>query len=196
MVTKFDGKWEVPYWGIRCINAGFDGAKTSDILDLLGKFILDVKPNGIIYEVGDNDERYQITPEEYQKNLDEICNRIKGAGVKDVIISSDVFSSNPDIRKRYMPYMEKIKLVVDELRLPFVDVFNAMKKYDLKKIFNFVSGGNDVVGMKPGDIDFLHPNQYGNAVIAKILVEELLGVKFDPDLYMKTTSEGKMFPSY
>ncbi|MEA3449779.1 MAG: hypothetical protein U9Q85_02265 [Patescibacteria group bacterium] len=67
----------------------------------------------------------------------------------------------------------------------------------MKKIFTFVSeNGNADAGIEPGAIDFGHPNQLGNAYIAKIILKEIFDIDFDPELYIKETLEGKKYPSY
>jgi len=41
-----------------------------------------------------------------------------------------------------------------------------------------------------------HPNQLGNAYIAKVILKEVFGIEFDPELYWKDTLEGEKYPKY
>jgi hypothetical protein len=77
-----------------------------------------------------------------------------------------------------------------------INLFELYSQYDLKKFFTFISSGNEDLEIKPGEIDFLHPNQLGNAYIAKIILKEAFSVNFDPETYIKDTLAGEMFPKY
>lgn len=45
-----------------------------------------------------------------------------------------------------------------------------------------------------GDIDPHHPNQLGNAYIAKVILKETFDVDFDPEKYIKEMVAGEKFP--
>jgi hypothetical protein len=46
------------------------------------------------------------------------------------------------------------------------------------------------------DLDFLNPNQLGNAYIAKFILKKVFGLDFDPDRYISDPINGVMFPEY
>ena len=77
-----------------------------------------------------------------------------------------------------------------------IDMFNIYQNYSTEKFFTFISEGNPVEGVKAGDLDLQHPNQLGNAYIAKIILKEIFGINFDADEYIKDTLEGKKYPGY
>lgn len=77
-----------------------------------------------------------------------------------------------------------------------VDMFSIYKKFPLEKIFTFKSEGNPEEDIKEGDPDLQHPNQLGNAYIAKVVFKEVFGTEFDTELYWQTTLAGEKFPKY
>ena len=58
----------------------------------------------------------------------------------------------------------------------FINLFEEFDKFPKERIFTFISEEIGVVGLKKGDVDFLHPNQLGNAYIAKTILREVFGV--------------------
>ena len=76
-------------------------------------------------------------------------------------------------------------------------MFEIYQQFNLDKFFTFISEfGNEDIGIKPGELDFQHPNALGNAYIAKVVLKEVFGIDFDPELYMKTLLNGEKYPKY
>ena len=64
------------------------------------------------------------------------------------------------------------------------------------KFFTFISEENLDEKIKAGEIDPSHPNQLGNAYIAKVLLDKIWGIKFDPEKYIKNVNGGEKLPEY
>ena len=77
-----------------------------------------------------------------------------------------------------------------------IDMFSIYQKFSTEKFFTFISEENSVEGIKAGEVDLQHPNQLGNAYIAKVILKEVFNIDFDPELYIKTTLSGEKFPKY
>ena len=187
--------WKIPSWGIRCINSGFDGASTKDLLNKMYSDVIAFKPNLLVIMATSNDIFSDIKPTEHKLNIKKIIDMVYSEDCK-VVYCTDICSANNDYNGKYVPYLEEVKSLFPYREVMFINTFEEMKKYSLDKMFTFTSSGNDAVGIKSGEIDFIHPNQLGNAYIAKILLKEIFDVAFDPENYIKETNEGKMFPSY
>ena len=176
--------WKVPSWGIRCFNFGFDGATTKDILEKSDE-ILEVKPDLIICMLGGNDPILGISIEEHGKNMKKISERFGG------IIMTNTKPDDDKATKRYEPY---VRQVVEQKLSGFISMFDLFKPET--RFFTFKSEENPEEGLKMGDRDYCHPNQLGNAYIAKIVLKEVFGTDFDPEEFIKTTLDGEKYPKY
>jgi lysophospholipase L1-like esterase len=187
--------WNVSSWGIRCINSGLDGATTQDILDHLETDVFAYQPSMVICMIGTNDRYFNINPQQHRKNVQMLIKAVSSK-VEHFIFSTSIPANHQATNKEFAKYFEMIKPLFPCPGVKFIDLFKIYQKYDLNKFFAFVSGGNEVVGMKSGDIDYLHPNQLGNAYIAKVFLKEIFGIDFDPELYLKSSKNGLMYPKY
>ena len=75
-------------------------------------------------------------------------------------------------------------------------MFEVYQKYPTEQFFTFVSEENIVEGVKEGETDLIHPNQLGNAYIAKIILNEVFDIEFDPQGYWQSTLQGEKYPKY
>lgn len=193
-LTKKIKDWKIPSWNIRCFNAGLDGATTKDTLIRLDDYVFLHKPNPAFVMISGND-KYFLKPEDTYVNLKEIIHRLKEKNIT-VILSNDPYSINENHNKRYATYEEKVNLLVDEADI-FIDLSSEYKRFPLEEIYTFISeNGNEDAGIPKGTIDFAHQNQLGNAYNAKVFLEKVFGISFDPEKYMKETAEGLMYPGY
>ena len=80
----------------------------------------------------------------------------------------------------------------------FVNLFKLFPKSLIKKSYTLISEeGNDVIGIPAGEIDPVHYNKYGNAIVAKILLKEVFGIDFDEKVFLKDLNDqSKQFPDY
>lgn len=189
--------WKLPSWGLRFFNFGFDGATTKDLMEKLNNEVVAVKPDLVILMATSNDIFFDISVEQHKANILQMLNQLKDLEI-DVVYATDICSGNPDYDKKYLPYLSaalEIFKEPPELCLN-INMFQELGKFDYQKFFTFISDGNENAGIKPGEIDFIHPNVLGNAYIAKILLNKVFEIEFDPELYLKDVSSGKMLPDF
>lgn len=48
----------------------------------------------------------------------------------------------------------------------------------------------------PNTTDEFHPNQLGNAYMAKKVLADVFGINFNPNMYMQDHLGGKKYPGY
>lgn len=189
------GDWKIPSWGIRGINSGLDGASSEDLLVHLESDVFFYKPSMVICITGKSDMHYKISPIVHKENVTRLIQKIT-AKVPYFVFCTSTASLTKEFNQRYEPYVEWVKSLFPRPKAQFVNLFEKYRKFNLARLFTFISGGNEAVGFEPGDIDTLHPNQLGNAYIAKVILKEVFDIDFDPEKYIKETLEGKMYPGY
>lgn len=183
--------WRIPSWGIRCFNHGYDGATTKDILDKK-EIIFNKNIDLFLIMIGSNDKLLGLSLEEHRKYIKEI-EKEAGKCRGKVIMMTDNCPWNEVSANKYREAVEIDK----KLRLKnFINLFEISKSWPQEKIYTFISGDYPEEGVKAGDLDFWHPNQLGNAYIAKTVLKEVFEIEFDPEKYIKTTLLGEKFPNY
>lgn len=187
--------WKKVSWGIRCINAGFDGATTNDLLNLLQENVLEYKPDMVIVMATSNDVILGVSLDQHKINLTKILDSIT-ANVSEIIYCTDICSGNTDYNNKYELYVKEAISLFPRDNVGLINTFEEFGKFDLSSFFTFDSEGNEEVGIDSGETDFIHPNQLGNAYIAKIILEKVFGMKFNPERYMEGTAAGLMFPGF
>jgi hypothetical protein len=185
--------WRVPSWGLRCFNWGFDGATTNDIRERFG-VVLNSHPDLVIGLMGGNDSVIGMNKEDHKNNIVYMTNILKEKMI-EFVFSTDSQPWNEKIARVYGEYVEVDKNI-DREGFKFINLFKEFDKFPKEKIFTFRSEEIKALGIKKGDLDFLHPNQLGNAYIAKVILKQVFGVDFDPEKYIETTVKGYKFPEY
>lgn len=189
------GEWKLPEWGIKGFNFAYDGATTKDVRDRMDDVLL-VKPQLIIGLMGGNDPALGIGVEESVENIKQIANAVEKSGSNLVWSNSIPAKSGDKKNEEYEPYAKALMDIEDMDRFIKLDMFNLYQKYPTDRFFTFLSEENPVEGLKEGDLDPQHPNQLGNAYIAKIILGEVFGVDFDAEKYIDETLRGEKFPGY
>ena len=194
-ITNFlNGDWKLTEWGIKGFNFAYDGATTTDILKKVDDIIC-VNPQLIISLMGGNDPSLGIGVEESIDNIKEISKKVNSKGIKLVWCSSTPAMFDSFKNSQYKPYSNAfLKTQIDGVNK--IDMFNKYQKFPLDKIFTFTSEENPVENIKEGEPDLIHPNQLGNAYIAKVILKDLFKIEFDPEKYIRETLEGKKYPGY
>jgi len=175
--------WRVPSWGIRCFNWGFDGSTTSDILNKLGD-IKSVNPNLVIVMMGLNDPTLGVSLETHMGNIKKLISEF---GDKSLVISTDIYPNSEQEQNEYLSYVQA-DAKTDYKKAKFINLFEEFKLLDPNKLFTFK--------LEDGSPDTLHPNQLGNAYIAKVILKQVFGIDFDPEKYIETTAKGYKYPEY
>ena len=197
-VTKRFNKedWKIPSWGIRCFNYGYDGSTTKDLVQKLPDMLL-TKPNLVLGVTGGNDSALGISVEESMKNISQILDTFTTSGAKVVWSTSIPSALGFPRNERYAPYAQAVtETFHDTESIQILDMFHSYQQFPLEKFFTFRSEEIVVEGIKEGDPDPIHPNQLGNAYIAKLFLKEVFGIEFHPEKYIETTLAGEKYPKY
>lgn len=187
-MTKFSNDWKMSEWGIKGFNFGYDGSTTKDILEKINT-IKSINPDLVILMIGGNDVYFGIKVEEHIKNIQKILISFSDR----IVFSTDNCFWNKRESLKYLPYIladEKINYQ------KFINLFEKSKSFPSKKIYTYKSEAILEMNIKEGDLDYVHPNQLGNAYIAKIILKEVFDISFDPEKYIKTTLDGLKYPEY
>lgn len=195
LTKALNGDWEKSEWGIRCFNYGYDGATTKDILGKMDD-ILAVKPDLIIGVMGGNDPAFNVTVNEHVENIKNIVKKANDGGTKVIWSTSTPAGKNSKKNPEYEPYAKASMNIPESNNLQLIDLFNIYQQFPLERIFTFISEENLVENIKAGEIDLQHPNQLGNAYIAKVILKKAFSIDFDPEKYIKETLSGEKYPSY
>lgn len=192
-MTNYLGDWKSAEWGVKGFNFGYDGSTTKDILDKSDE-ILSLRPSLVILMIGGNDPSAGISPVEHKENIIKIKNKFEENDIK-FVFSTDNKPWNDKAVEKYRPYIE-IDKKIEMGESQFVNLFEISENFPNERIYTFKSEENSVEGIKEGDLDFWHPNQLGNAYIAKVILKEVFDIKFDPEKYIKETLSGEKYPGY
>ncbi len=175
-------------WGFRGFNFGYDGSTTRDILEKVN-YIKSVNPDLVIMMIGANDPFLNVSVEDHIKNINEIKNKLDTS----FVLSTDNKPWDDVAISKYLPYIEVDK----KLRFDkFINLFERSDAFPKERIYTFISEDNPVENIKAGDLDYWHPNQLGNAYIAKVILKEVFNIDFDPELYIRDTVEGQKTPRF
>lgn len=190
--------WEACWWRIRCYNSGFNGMPTKEMIKCVDDEIKPHRPDLIVFMDTYNDKYRDISSEKHKENLDVIFRKLLEIS-QDVVFTSSVARMKKEANEENRKYMDAANEAVEKYKdkILSIDLFDEYGKLDLKRFYTFISvNGNEDAGIEPGGVDFGHPNQLGNAYIAKILLKKIFGIDFDPELYIKDTLAGKKYPEY
>lgn len=190
-----NGDWKTPSWGVRGFNFAFDGATTADILHKTDKF-LELNPDLVIGLMGGNDPTFGISVDESIRNISQIADKILTNETDLVWCNSTPAGKGSKKNSEYEPYAQAFLNLPDREGMIKIDMFNTYQEFPTERFFTFISEENPYEGVKAGEIDLQHPNQLGNAYIAKVILSEVFGIDFDPDKYIETTLRGDKYPSY
>jgi lysophospholipase L1-like esterase len=154
---------------------------------------LSKKPSLVFLHAGANDFYYDVDKKEARKNISSMINKLLRKGAM-VVYWTTAPSSRDDRNEAYEAY-RKIEMKIaskftDNPNFIFVDMFNLFPKDSISKSYTLIEpDGNEILGLKAGDLDYVHFNQYGNAVIAKILLKEAFDINFDENKFLQSLSD-------
>ncbi|MBP9818222.1 SGNH/GDSL hydrolase family protein [Candidatus Shapirobacteria bacterium] len=185
-------------WGIKTFNLAYDGATSRDLVKIINNYELlitneKIRMDMVILMTGANDPFHgEITPGELKENIIEIKKLVEMSGV-DFVLSSDNCPMNQWAEEKCVPYVEAL----NSMEGNSVKLFEESKNFPIERIYTFKSE-QDIPEerVKKGEVDFWHPNQLGNAYIAKVILDKVFGIGFDPEKFMKETWAGEKIPRY
>lgn len=190
-----DGDWKTSEWGIKGFNFAYDGATTNDIYARIDNLLL-VKPQLVIGLMGGNDPVLGVSVDESIKYITKISDRVIKSGSELVWCNSTPAGQGSKKNPEYTPYAQAFMDMPDRSGLIKVDMFNLYQQFPTEKFFTFISEANPIEGIKADEIDQQHPNQLGNAYIAKVILKQVFSLNFDPEQYIQDTLAGLKFPRY
>ena len=190
-----NGDWKTAEWGIKGFNFAYDGGTTKDIYERLDDILL-VKPQMVISLMGGNDPVLGVSVEQSVDYISKIADTVISSGAKLVWSNSTPAGKDSKKNAEYEPYARAFTDMSQKEGLMKIDMFNIYQTFPTEKFFTFISEENPVEGIKAGEIDLQHPNQLGNAYIAKVILTEVFGIDFDPEKYIADTLAGVKLPSY
>ena len=188
--------WKLPSWKLRFINSGFDGARTTDFLELLNAQVFSYEPDVVLFMATSNDQFSDITPTQHQENIKQVLDKLVEK-VPTVIYCTDICSGDDAYNTRYAEYVDAVRSLFPYKEVVFIDLLTEMKLANPARFFTLIGEGNEDAKIKPGEIDFTHPNQLDNAYITRIVLDKAFNLNFDPEVYFKeTTPQNSMAPKY
>lgn len=192
---KLDGDWKTVEWGIRGFNFAYDGATTKDIYQRIDQLLV-LKPQLVIGLMGGNDPVMGVSVSESVVNITHIAKQVISAEATMVWSNSTPAGQGSKKNAQYQPYAQAFMDMPDQTGLIKIDMFNLYQQFPTDKFFTFVSEANPIEGIKAGEIDLQHPNQLGNAYIAKVILKHVFDLDFHPEKYIQDTLAGLKFPQY
>ena len=171
--TFREEKWDED-WRKKFINSGRDGAHIEHYLKYFEDEIAFYKPHVVIASIGLNHLFLKSTPDEIEELLTQLFSKISG-------LKSDLITWSPYAipNEEHMEGLAKINNVYEKVTKDFegvyIDIFSEFQKYDLTKLFTFVSDGNEEWQIAKGAVDYLHCNPIGCQIIADKIAKEGFG---------------------
>lgn len=154
-----------PELNLRIINQGISGNRTSDLLERLDKDVLAFNPNHVVLMIGVNDAwrqldcpqipEYKLTKEMYEKNINEIIEKLQLKKINVVIMSPFYLEPNKDniLRQKVDAYNNVLKRSATTYGLMYIDLQRAFDHL-LEKVSIFTISG-----------DRIHLNMAGNMFV-------------------------------
>lgn len=186
MTALLNEDWKTPEWGIKGFNFAYDGSTTKDILEKINDITL-LKPQLVIGLMGGNDPMFNISVNESVENIEEISKSVLASGAELVWCNSLPSAKDSGKNTEYEPYAKAFMEMPEKEGFYKIDSFSLYSKFPTEKFFTFIDEGKQ---------DLEHPNQLGNAYVAKIVLKEVFGIEFDPVKYISDTLEVKKYPEY
>ena len=153
---------------IKFINAGISGHKSNDMLARLQKDVIDRHPKWVSISCGVNDvwhgERGVPLPE-YKKNMTQIVDRCKAAGIKILLLTATPIYEDPNSKEnqKLAAYNEFLRQLAKEKKLLLCDLNEAFMSLYAKKRTKKNIWTTDGVHMKPR----------GNRLMARVIFRAL-----------------------
>jgi len=189
--------WRLSSWGIRCFNAGFDGATTRDWLVRIDEDVLALDPDIAIVLGTRNDWEFAIPAAESTRNVERLLIRLQKAPVPHIAYVTSFADADRERLKRSQEYFASILAVASRLGVTTLDLLTAMTGSDHERFHTFeIDEDNEVTGERRGDRDTSHPNALGNCEVAGIMLRELFDIPFDAGTYLADTHAGMKCPRF
>lgn len=195
------GDYTKANWSIQTSNRGLNGGSSQDLLERFDNLVLDLKPQVIFLSVGKNDAYFGIDKRITETNTRKIIQKSLTAGSKVVFLTT-VPALWEKLNEKVKEYVDVDRTVAEEFssneNFIFIDLYKFFTKENLAKSYTMILDvENDVIGLPIGEVDPIHYNKFGNALVAKIILKEAYSLDFDVDKFMKDIADPtKKYPGY
>lgn len=182
---EFDKEdWWIPEWNLCFFNYALDGASSKNFLEQVRLAEEEVNPNLYIIMGTSNDIELGISIKEQEEYLTKIFEITKN---KDVIYSPDLYSKHQVLNDKYEKYVEASLSIKTGKNVQKFNGYKIFKSYPIDKFYTLELDNNiDLINPNCKQ-DPVHPNVLGNIYIAKMFLEEIFGIKVNPEIYLKDT---------
>lgn len=194
------GKYKIAYWNIQTMNMGLNGALSGDLLERFDDFVLSKNPNMIFLDASKNDAYHDIDKKITEKNNKELIKKALDRDIK-IVFTTRIPSLRKDLNDKIITYVEIDRKCAEYFsnnrNFIFVDLFKLYPEDLIEKSHSLIGEENESIGMKKGEIDPIHYNRFGNAIVARILLKEVFGINFDEGKFLKDLADPiKKYPEY
>lgn len=200
-VEEESSLYQIAYWYIQTSNFGLNGATSRDLRMHFDKLVTEKKPRMIFLNSSKNDPFLDIPLRETKRNTEWLIERCLALDLL-VVYTTSVPSKRDDLNKKIMQYVELDRRTAQGFQtndnLRFVDYYDYFHKKDIEKSYSLISpSGNEHFQIEPGEVDPIHFNRYGNALVAKILLKEIFGIDFDHNKFLNDLKDdSKKYPGF
>lgn len=182
-------------WEPVIINTGCNNSNSQDQQNLLSSHVFSFSPEIVIYTLSLNDYIYDLPQEEYHQRTMNIVDQLTD-NIKEVVICTPPASSNEKFSAGYSEYSKGLREELSKKKdIRFIDNLKYMQTLDrgplYTKTFQYDVA---VLGIKKGDIDFLHPNELGNAHIAQNILKKLFNIELNAETFTNSIMAGDRLP--
>lgn len=166
---------------VECINLSA-GGRSSLSFRTEGRWTkcLQLKPDYVLIQFGHNDqpgkgpERETDPKTTYRQNMERYVREAREAGIQPILVTSLTrrrFDENGKIRSTLVPYVEAVKQVANERKIPLVDLHSL----SIKKCEELGPKGCEAISpaTRDGGVDRTHLNAAGAKLIAPLIAGEL-----------------------
>lgn len=154
---------------VKLVNAGINGETAQDGYYRLERDVLVHAPDLVTVMFGHNELHTEEKPEVFAKYMRKIVAKLQYAKVRKIWVMTPNQVLGKENQDKYKNYLDLLKLDEDRMEFVLVDVWNeAFKGEKLDEIYTYEF---DYEGLSR--VDYVHPNEKGQRLIAKYLWERL-----------------------
>ena len=137
--------WTVSSWGIRCYNAGFDGASSRDWLRMLQAEVIALRPTMVLVVGTDNEHWFNVSPVESAANISAIIRDLRTAKIPEIAYATAFAELGGHRRSEYDRYAAQVVPAIDDPNISVVDMVERFAALDLSKLYTFRHTDDDPV---------------------------------------------------
>lgn len=165
----------------KIINSACDGAYLKDIIDKVDEDTLSYKPDLVFVMIGLNDMISRNPVNEFESRLETLVELIAEDKKTEIALLTTTKPNRKEISNRLTSYVEVIRKIAERNKNILIDIFKLFENQNLNDLYSFINvDGNEVWEIKPGGIDYIHPNILGNRLIAEEILSKIFNLKI-PD---------------